>query len=81
MEEAGPLIREMKEQHYATWGDIGVPALGGLTPREALDSPKQRERLIALLREMEIQEREAPAEARYDFRKLRRELGLEGASS
>ena len=34
------------------WIDDAVPALGGLTPRQALDDPTRREDLFALLREM-----------------------------
>jgi hypothetical protein len=34
------------------WVDESIPALGGLTPRQALDDPTRREDLFALLREM-----------------------------
>jgi hypothetical protein len=49
-------VREALEQHIAEteqrWVDESIPALGGLTPRQALDDPTRREDLMALLREM-----------------------------
>lgn len=43
------------------WVDEPVPALGGLTPRQALDDPTRREDLLALLREFDRMEREHDA--------------------
>jgi len=43
--------RQMRE-YEERWCDEPVPALEGLTPREALDDPTRREDLFALLREM-----------------------------
>lgn len=47
--------------HEARWVDEPVPALGGRTPRQALDDPTRREDLFALLRE--LRGRPAPAGA------------------
>lgn len=49
-------IRELADQkmreYEQRWVDEPIPALGGLTPRQALDDPTRREDLHALLREM-----------------------------
>lgn len=76
-EEELRLLRELKERHYATWPDHGVPALGGLTPRQAASgTPKQRAALEVLLKDMEFSENRMPAEERYDFGRIRAELGM-----
>ena len=70
------LLREFKSQHYGTWADVALPALDGLTPREAASQPKYRARLDTLLKDMEYHEsREDPAR-RFDFGSIRRDLGL-----
>ena len=60
----------------AAWVDESIPALGGLTPREAAAKPSAREQLDLLVRDMENHESRLPAEERYDFNRLRNELGL-----
>jgi hypothetical protein len=40
-------------QMEAEWIDESIPALGGLTPRQARDDPTRREDLDALLRELD----------------------------
>ncbi|MEQ8717706.1 MAG: SEC-C metal-binding domain-containing protein [Acidimicrobiales bacterium] len=60
-EDAPPEIREALlayiEDHERRWVDEPIPALGGSTPREALDDPTRREDLFALLRDMRRRER------------------------
>ncbi len=53
-----------------------VPTLGGKTPREAARSAKSRRELDLLLRDVENHEQRLPEPARFDMRRLRRELGL-----
>jgi hypothetical protein len=61
------------------WVDEAIPALGGSTPREALDDPTRRSDLIALLREMEERTPVAAGVGRgMDPNRLRKLLGLEG---
>lgn len=58
------------------WLDQPVPALSGLTPREAAEDPTRREDLVALLNEFD---RHGPAPAgvaTFNVDRLRRELGM-----
>jgi len=76
-EVVAQLEQEYKAQHYATWPDIALPALGGLTPREAAQrGGEAREQLEALLRDMEYREGKLPRGRRYPFGELRAELGM-----
>lgn len=70
------ILRDFKEKHMAGWLDDQIPALGGMTPREAAAKPSARVKLDLLLRDMENHESRLPAEERFDFDRLRSELGL-----
>lgn len=73
-EVAEALDRFIAEREVA-WLDEPVPALAGLTPRQAADDPSRREDLLALLHEYE--RARVPAGARgYDVARLRRLLGM-----
>ena len=74
--EVDALLRDFKARHYATWPDDSLPALDGLTPREAAAQPKYRARLDTLLKEMEYHESQEPPGRRFDFGPIRRSLGL-----
>ena len=74
--EHDALIREVKEQHYAKWLDDRLPALDGKTPREAARTKRGRERLEAIIVQMEVMEADVPEAVRYDIGTLRRELGM-----
>jgi hypothetical protein len=78
-EVAEQVIREFLGRHYATWPDSAIPALGGQTPREAMKTAKGRERVAALVNEMEHRSHGSPHANAYDFDDLRRELGLPAA--
>lgn len=74
--ELAALADEYVRRKEAEWIDESIPALGGLTPRQALDDPTRREDLIALLREMDDQA--VPKGARgFDADRIRALLGLE----
>ena len=73
------LVRDMKEKMYATWPDEAIPALDGLTPREAMKRPAGRRKLDLLLKEFELHEAGEPAERRADIAGLRQRLGLDEA--
>jgi len=70
------LLRSVKAEHYASWADEPVPALGGQSPREMAKTKKGRERIELLLRQMEHHEQLVPPEERFDFGALREDFGL-----
>jgi hypothetical protein len=74
--EVQRLVRDYKERHYADWIDQPLPALGGKTPRQALRTPRGRERVDVLLKDMENLETRLPAGERFDFIRIRQVLGL-----
>jgi hypothetical protein len=60
------------------WVDGTVPALGGITPREAVKTAQGRQRVIDLLHEFENMDARARQSAyRFDYNRIRRELGLD----
>ncbi|HUF99778.1 MAG TPA: SEC-C domain-containing protein, partial [Ilumatobacter sp.] len=80
---------EFARQAQAHWLDDHVPALGGLTPREAAADPTRREQLVRLLDEFDRRNEaldelagegdgvpEGFRPMSYDVAALRRELGL-----
>jgi hypothetical protein len=54
-------IEQVILRHYANWSDEAIPALGGLTPRQAITTPAGLERVKGLLREYEDGERRQSA--------------------
>lgn len=81
------LNAELSRQAQARWVDENVPALDGLTPRQAAADPTRREQLERLLDEFDrsaVHLRDAfssidgvqGAAITYDTAALRRELGL-----
>jgi hypothetical protein len=73
------VMAKFKAEHYATWPDHPLPALGGDTPREAVKTAAGRAAVIELLRTFENSEAREAQEGRaaYDFADLRRQLGLD----
>ena len=76
--EVRDAMRQMMAKFTASWPDEQIPALGGATPRHAAQDPKQRPRLVALLKDMESR---GPvpgmgAGMAMDIAAIRRELGL-----
>lgn len=72
------LVREHKRRHYEAWPDHPLPALDGLTPRQAAKEEGSRQRLVLLLRDMENAEERCPPADRFDFASLRDALGIGG---
>jgi hypothetical protein len=70
-------LREFKQRHLEAWVDTPIPALAGLTPRQAAVKPRKRKEVELLLKEIENQEGRAPLDQRIDVSTLWRELGLE----
>lgn len=75
-EDVARATRAWKEQHYADWVDERIPALGGLTPREAVRTASGRRKVEVLLKEIEHGESRLPEGERFDVRWLRRELAV-----
>jgi hypothetical protein len=74
--EVQALVRDIKEKHMDQWLDEHIPALDGLTPREAAAKPETRAKLDLLMRDIEHKEARLPEGERYDVSRLRQALGL-----
>jgi hypothetical protein len=70
------MLRDVKERYMTEWLDEKIPALGGLTPKEATKSGPGQRALDLLLREMEYAESTLPPDERFDVRRLRTSLGF-----
>lgn len=79
--EAAAVMKEFKEQHMIDWLDQEIPALGGLTPRDAAKSPKSMKALELLLRDIENHEWRLPDDERFDIDRLRTALGIKTGKS
>lgn len=69
-------VRQFREQYMLDWLDESIPALGGLTPREAAADKRKHKALELLLREVEYNENRLPISERFDVRRLRSTLGM-----
>ena len=56
---AQTLTRKLLKQYYTRWVDMPIPALDGLTPRQAAKDPSYQVRLHELLKDFEHTERES----------------------
>ncbi len=74
--EAEQILRDYKARHYQRWIDEPLPALGGLTPRQASRQKGWRGQLDALLKDIEHAEHRLPGGPQVDLRGVRAELGL-----
>jgi hypothetical protein len=71
---------EIEEQMLHEWLDASVPALDGLTPREAVKTPEGRQRVLELLDYIERMQRgrpKGPSILSPDYREAKKILGLE----
>lgn len=69
-------IEQIRRQLEDRWLADSIPALGGLTPREAAAAAGSRADLAALLDDFEVTQRRSPQPLEYDVDRLRRELGI-----
>lgn len=71
-------VRAQFDRYEESWVDESIPALGGLTPRQALDDPTRRDDLFRLLDQMEARNAASPAPDELGMRvwRLRELLGL-----
>lgn len=75
--EEGEATREFLKQHYRGWLDSAIPALGGLTPREAVRTKGGREAVDLLLKDLENHDMRRPGRGAGMVPWLRQQLGLE----
>jgi len=75
--EVEQLLLDFKRRHYAEWLDQAIPALDGLSPREAVRTAQGRDAVDVLLKDMENHEQRSSGPDAFDFGELRRELRLE----
>lgn len=61
------LTRKLMKQYYTRWVDTPIPALDGLTPRQAAKDPAYQARLHELLKDFEHTERNAENAAVAQF--------------
>jgi hypothetical protein len=74
------VVAEIEEQMLRRWIDESVPALGGLTPREAVKTPEGRQQVLELLEyigQMQKRTPKTPGMFSPDYRKAKKMLGLE----
>jgi len=74
------LIAELEEKMLRQWIDDSIPALGGLTPREAVKTPEGRQQVLELIEHagrMQKRMLETPGMFAPDYRKVKKMLGLE----
>lgn len=75
--EVRQALSEMMRQHYRAWVDQEIPALGGRTPREAVQDADGREAVAALVMQIERDaERMQPPVDPALLSELRERLGL-----
>ena len=75
--EVHAMLRESMRRHYAAWLDEAIPALGGRTPRQAVQDADGREAVEALLRQIErdAQNQRVQVDPQL-LADLRKELGI-----
>ena len=74
------LIAELEEKMLRQWIDDSIPALGGMTPREAVKTPEGREQVLELLEYIAGRQQKTPKSPGMfapDYRKVKKMLGLE----
>jgi hypothetical protein len=74
------VIAELEDRMIRQWLDESIPALGGLTPREAMETPEGRQQLEALFEYIagrQAEQEMPPGVFSPDYRKAKRMLGLE----
>ncbi len=76
--ELGQALLEWTTDYHRRWLDMPIPALGGQTPRAAVQTEDGRARVRALVDDLErMESRRPPHTPRMDVGWMRRELGIE----
>ncbi len=58
-EEFRDILKEIAARHYDRWAEQKIPAIGNISPREAVKSPQGKLRVIDLLKELENRDERA----------------------
>lgn len=74
--EVQAMLKDMSEKHWRDWLDTSIPALKDHTPREAVKTAIGKERLEALLWDLEGRSESLQSFA-PDIKAIRQELGLD----
>ena len=74
------IVAQVIREKEVAWLDESIPALGGLTPRQAADDPTRREDLMALLVEFERRDLPGTGFTSFNTERLRALLGLPGSN-
>jgi hypothetical protein len=69
--------RKIRDHFTARWLETEIPALDGLTPRQAAADPQARAKLAELLKQFEYMDAGQDGPHTMDIARLRRELGME----
>ena len=75
-DEMAEIAAQVIQEKEVEWLDESIPALGGLTPREAADDPTRREDLLALLVEFERRDLPGTGFTSFNAKRIRTLLGL-----
>lgn len=74
------VIAQIEDQMLRQWLDEKIPALAGLTPRQAVKTPAGRRQVLDLIdhvQQMQRQMKEVPGMFSPDYRKIKKMLNLE----
>ena len=74
------MIAEIEDKLLRHWIDDSIPALGGMTPRESVKTPKGRKQVLELLEYIVGRQKMTPKTPGIfapDYRKVKKMLGLE----
>jgi hypothetical protein len=74
------VVAEIEEKMLRQWIDESIPALGGLTPRQAVKTPEGRQAVLELIDragQMQKAIKRTPGMFAPDYRKVKKMLGLE----
>lgn len=69
------LLAKLIKKYYDSWVDTKIPALNGMTPRQAAADPKNKERLVELLKTMENRHLRSK-KVTFDIEKIKKKLGI-----
>ena len=75
-DEIRQVMKNLMLEQERKWVEEPIPALGGLSPRDAFNDPTRREDLVALLAEFDRRASTSPSIGTFDVDRIRALLGL-----